>query len=231
MKRILVIEDETQVRENIQEILELSNYEVLVAENGKIGLELAQQSEPDLIICDIMMPELDGYEVLMGLRQRDVTATIPVIFLTAKADRGDFRKGMELGADDYITKPFQAQEILEAIASRFERQEAYNVKVKEALAKAENINQEAQSNQKVMELKEETIKNLIQDLVNPISNINMAINMLRKASTDEQKERYLKVLQQECAKEIKLLNEMTNLQEFLSKENASILKTSYLLKH
>jgi two-component system, OmpR family, alkaline phosphatase synthesis response regulator PhoP len=231
MKTILVIEDESQVRENIQEILELSDYNVLIAQDGITGLELAQKHQPDLIICDIMMPQMDGYEVLMNLRQSDVTATIPVIFLTAKAERADFRRGMELGADDYVTKPFTLTEILEAIASRFERQGAYDNKVKLAQKQAQEITNQVQKNQKVIEIKEEIFTQLIQDLINPISNINMGIRMLGKATTEEQRDRYLKILQQECAREIKLLNEMTNLQEFLTPENASILQKSNILKN
>jgi CRP/FNR family transcriptional regulator, polysaccharide utilization system transcription regulator len=121
MKTILVIEDNNDVRENIAEILELSNYNVLTAENGKIGVRLAQENMPDLIICDVMMPELDGFGVLHILTQNPVTAKIPFIFLTAKADKGDFRKGMNLGADDYLTKPFDDVELLNAIDIRFKK--------------------------------------------------------------------------------------------------------------
>jgi CheY-like chemotaxis protein len=106
MKTILLIEDNNEVRENTAEILELAHYKVLQAENGKTGVELAQQQKPDLIICDIMMPVLDGYGVIHLLGKSAETALIPFIFLTAKSERGDFRKGMEMGADDYITKPF-----------------------------------------------------------------------------------------------------------------------------
>ena len=106
MKTILLIEDNKDVRENTAEILELANYKVLQAENGKIGVELAQQKIPDLIICDIMMPVLDGYGVIHLLNKSQQTAGIPFIFLTAKSERSDFRKGMEMGADDYISKPF-----------------------------------------------------------------------------------------------------------------------------
>src|ERR1700745_1655447 len=116
MKRILLIEDNQDVRENIAEILELANYEVLQAENGKTGVELAQKHpKPDLIICDIMMPVLDGYGVIHLLSKNQETASIPFIFLTAKTERGDFRKGMEMGADDYITKPFDDIELLRAV--------------------------------------------------------------------------------------------------------------------
>src|SRR6185369_7384575 len=97
MKNILLIEDNQDVRENIAEILELANYEVTQAENGKIGVELAQTKKPDLIICDIMMPVLDGYGVIHLLSKSQETASIPFIFLTAKSERGDFRKGMEMG--------------------------------------------------------------------------------------------------------------------------------------
>jgi DNA-binding response OmpR family regulator len=106
MKKILIIEDNLEVRENTAEIVELSNYEVITAENGKIGVELALKEKPDLIICDIMMPVLDGYGVFHLLSKHKDTALIPFIFLTAKSERTDFRKGMEMGADDYITKPF-----------------------------------------------------------------------------------------------------------------------------
>lgn len=121
MKKILIIEDNLEVRENTAEILELSNYEVLTAENGKIGVRLAQQNLPDLIICDIMMPELDGYGVLHILGRNPKTAAIPFIFLTAKAEKSDFRKGMTLGADDYLTKPFDDMELLEVIELRLKK--------------------------------------------------------------------------------------------------------------
>ena len=123
MKTILLIEDNTDVRENTAEILELANYKVLQAENGKHGVEIAQQSKPDLIICDIMMPVLDGYGVIHLLNKNIETASIPFIFLTAKTERGDFRKGMEMGADDYITKPFDDIELLRAVESRLKRSE------------------------------------------------------------------------------------------------------------
>lgn len=122
-KIILLIEDNQDVRENTAEILELANYKVLQAENGKIGVEIAQKTKPDLIICDIMMPVLDGYGVIHLLTKNAETATIPFIFLTAKSERLDFRKGMEMGADDYITKPFDDIELLNAVESRIKKHE------------------------------------------------------------------------------------------------------------
>jgi CRP-like cAMP-binding protein/ActR/RegA family two-component response regulator len=121
VKRILLIEDNTDVRENTAEILMLSQYEVLTAANGKEGVELALKELPDLIICDIMMPVLDGHGVLHLLSRNAQTASIPFIFLTAKTERGDIRKGMEMGADDYLTKPFDDVELLTAIDVRLKK--------------------------------------------------------------------------------------------------------------
>jgi CRP-like cAMP-binding protein/AmiR/NasT family two-component response regulator len=119
--RVLIIEDNDDIREGVVEILELANYDVVAANNGKAGIELATECLPDLILCDIMMPELDGYGVLYLLAKNPETSTIPFIFLTAKADRTDMRKGMEMGADDYLTKPFDDMELLAAVESRLSK--------------------------------------------------------------------------------------------------------------
>ena len=134
MRKILVIEDNDEVRENIAEILELSNYNVITAANGKAGTEIALKEIPDLIICDIMMPALDGYGVLHLLNQHTETFGIPFIFLTAKSEKSDLRKGMELGADDYITKPFDGVELLKAVEIRLNKSDT----IKKHFAK-ENI--------------------------------------------------------------------------------------------
>jgi CRP-like cAMP-binding protein/AmiR/NasT family two-component response regulator len=121
MKKILLIEDNEDIRSNTAEILELSNYEVILAENGKVGVTKALETLPDLIICDIMMPELDGYGVLHALQHNDAVRNTPFIFLTAKTERSDFRKGMEMGADDYIPKPFDGTELLNAVDRRLKK--------------------------------------------------------------------------------------------------------------
>lgn len=122
-KTILLIEDNMEMRENTAEILELANYQVSTAVNGKEGVRLAQSLLPDLIICDIMMPELDGYGVLHMLSKDNKTAGIPFIFLTAKAEKNDFRKGMTMGADDYLTKPFDDIELLNIVETRLKKHE------------------------------------------------------------------------------------------------------------
>lgn len=121
MKKILLIEDNEDIRNNAAEILELSNYKVIVAENGKVGVEKAIEHSPDLIICDIMMLVLDGYGVLHAIHKNEAIKNTPFIFLTAKTERTDFRKGMELGADDYITKPFDGTELLNAVDGRLKK--------------------------------------------------------------------------------------------------------------
>ncbi len=121
MKKILLIEDNADIRENTAEILELAGYKVKTAENGKSGLEKAIESAPDLIICDIMMPVLDGYGVLHVIQKNQDLQHVPFIFLSAKSERTDMRKGMEMGADDYITKPFTETELLSAIESRLKK--------------------------------------------------------------------------------------------------------------
>lgn len=120
---VLVIEDEAPIREIIYEMLEEANFKVITAENGRQGLSLAHEQMPDLVLCDVMMPGLDGYEVLTQLRQNLSTALTPFIFLTARADRPDIRRGMTLGADDYLTKPFTQHELLEAIEVRLNKQQ------------------------------------------------------------------------------------------------------------
>lgn len=123
MKKILIIEDNQEVRENLQEILELSGYSVFIAEDGKEGVEKAISGQPNLILCDVMMPKLDGFGVLNILSKRTETSSIPFIFLTAKAEKNDFRRGMNLGADDYITKPFFKDELLEVLETRLSKTE------------------------------------------------------------------------------------------------------------
>ena len=122
MTKVLIIEDQSQSREVFLEGLEAEGFEAIGAENGLVGVHKAQEVLPDLVVCDILMPKLDGYGVLTTLRQNPATAIIPFIFLTAKATRAELRQGMKLGADDYIIKPFTVEELLEAIAIRLEKQ-------------------------------------------------------------------------------------------------------------
>ncbi len=123
MKKILVIEDEPEMRRNLLTILKLEKFQPVGAENGRAGLAAVHRDKPDLILCDVMMPELDGHGVLEALRGDENTASIPFIFLTAKGEKEDLRSGMNLGADDYLTKPVARLDLLEAIHARLLRAE------------------------------------------------------------------------------------------------------------
>lgn len=133
MNTVLLIEDNEDIRENMAEIMELSGYKVLTAPDGKEGVESAIKHKPNIIICDIMMPVLDGYGVIHMLQKNPETQNIPFIFLTAKAERTEMRKGMELGADDYITKPFNGTELLNAIESRLRKSELRKLELSEGI--------------------------------------------------------------------------------------------------
>ncbi len=134
MKKILVIEDEPETLDNLVLMLEMEGYRAVSAPNGRAGIDMAKREIPDLILCDVSMPEIDGYGVLERLRAEASTVSIPFIFLTAKGDKKDLRTGMNLGADDYLTKPASAEDVLSAIQARLDRQlEQQNA----TLAKAE----------------------------------------------------------------------------------------------
>jgi DNA-binding NarL/FixJ family response regulator len=121
MTKILIVEDEPAMRANLFDVLELEGYQPLAAANGTEGVELARREKPDLILCDVLMPDMDGYAVLAALRGDADTANLPFIFLTAKAEHSDVRAGMNLGADDYLVKPVPLEELLAAIRARLER--------------------------------------------------------------------------------------------------------------
>jgi DNA-binding response OmpR family regulator len=163
MKRILVIEDDVSLREfMIKYFLEKEGYHVITAENGEIGLEKAKQELPDLIICDIMMPKMNGYEVIQALHDYTPTASIPFIFLTAMSDRANIRDGMNLGADDFLTKPFVSQELITAVSKRLEK-------------KASNVNE---THKRLKDLRDKITSVLPHEFRTPLSTILSASNIL-----------------------------------------------------
>lgn len=151
MNKILIIEDQPQMRRKLEMILERENFQVASAPNGLIGLDLARTSPPDLVICDIMMPELDGYQVLEALRADKATATIPFIFLTAKGERVDQRAGMSIGADDYLTKPVLKDDLLGSIHARLKRRDLEEERLREKV-NAASFNPDFDSPAKLEEL-------------------------------------------------------------------------------
>lgn len=220
MTKILIIEDELPVKENLTELLEAEDFEVFSTDNGILGILWAQDNIPDLIICDVMMPQINGYEVLEELRQWPITATIPFIFLTAMADKIDVRKGMELGADDYLTKPFTREEVLGAIAARLERQESIMNQYKQEHQKAENLQQQ------IARLEHHINKfQTSQDKFNKaLIKINTAVSLLKKQKPGPLYERKLQLLRNTCSEEMKLIKQIPNFQVLLEPENANILR-------
>lgn len=152
MKKILLIEDNQEIRENTAEILTLANYQVIEAPNGRLGVDLAKKEHPDLIICDIMMPQLDGYGVLHMLSKYPETASIPFVFLTAKSEKDDFRKGMNLGADDYLTKPFDDVELLDVVEMRLKKNEIMKAEFQRNVQGLDNFIQEAKGYEELNKL-------------------------------------------------------------------------------
>ena len=151
---ILLIEDNLEMRENTAEIMELANYNIITAINGKDGVSKAKEHLPDLIICDIMMPEMDGYGVLYILSKDPKTCAIPFVFLSAKAEKSEMRKGMNLGADDYITKPFEEMDLLNAIESRLERNKLFRTGYEQSVSGVNSFIGEAGGLEELNELSE-----------------------------------------------------------------------------
>jgi two-component system, OmpR family, alkaline phosphatase synthesis response regulator PhoP len=194
MTKILVIEDEVSVRANLVDLLEASDYEVICAGDGFLGAVWAFEHVPDLIICDVMMPEIDGHEVLEALRQSSTTAMIPFIFLTAMADIRSVRKGMELGADDYLTKPFESIDLLKAVETKLKRKSA-----------AEEMYLQGGKKE-------------------ALSKILIATHMLKKLQPGSQKKYSIEMIGNLCASEIELLSKTSELEEFLSPEELDLFK-------
>jgi signal transduction histidine kinase len=201
MPKILVIEDEKPVRLNILALLKAEGFQAIGAEDGQEGLKLAQEEAPNLIICDVLMPQLDGYSVLESLRKASPSNVVPFIFLTAKADKADFRQGMELGADDYLTKPFTRDELLGAIRSRLAKQE--NV-----LKLQKKIEELQQSNI----LKDDFVSTVTHELRAPLANIMMVADVIQSIPDPDKQRSYLEVLQVECAREMELIDDLLALQ-------------------
>ena len=167
MTRILIVEDEQHVRRNVVEILEMEGYEVLEAADGEEGVRIARSGQPDLILCDIRMPRLDGFGVLARLSHDRLTETIPFIFITARTERSDQRMGMGLGADDYITKPFTRKDLLASIRKRLEKQQ--------------NLARRAE--EKFKQMQENITRSLPQNLLSPLSVLLANSEMLADSDT------------------------------------------------
>ncbi len=214
MTKILVIEDELNVRENIVDLLEAEDFEVFSTENGILGILWAQENVPDLVISDVMMPGMNGHEVLAEMRELPNTELIPFIFLTAMSDKDDIRRGMELGADDYLTKPFTRDELLNAITSRLLRQAKLMKQYNEEHQKAKALRQRVKELE-ALHIKEE----LSQEIQQALLKINTATKLITKIQPGQKRDRNLKIIQQTCAAEIALIQQDPDLKSKICSQN------------
>jgi two-component system, OmpR family, alkaline phosphatase synthesis response regulator PhoP len=229
MNKILIIEDTEEVRDNIQEILELEKFKTIVASNGRIGIDLAMKEYPDLIISDISMPKVDGYQVLATLRKHPETAIIPFIFLTAKSIQKDRRQGMELGANDYLTKPFTCDELLNAVRAQLERSAIVMKHYFNRHQEYHAFNKKIQNLQNFNQTKDRIFGSFITELRQTVTKISVALSTVQSLPDGATRDRHLEILRSECQQEIKLLNEVEGLHKFLTPDNVSFLKQFNLL--
>ncbi|MBE9043714.1 response regulator [Pleurocapsales cyanobacterium LEGE 10410] len=214
MTKILVIEDELFVRENIVDLLEAEDFEVFSTENGILGILWAQENEPDLVICDVMMPEINGHDVLAEMRELPETTLTPFIFLTAMADKGDIRQGMDLGADDYLTKPFTRDELLNAISTRLLKQATLMKEYNEEYQRAKALEQKVKQLEQ-LQIKEKLSKEYQQALLK----IDTAINLINKIQPGEKRDRNIKIVQETYTNEITLLKQAPSLVSQICSQN------------
>lgn len=214
MNKVLVIEDELFVRENIVDLLEAEDFEVFSTENGILGILWAQENKPDLVICDVMMPEINGHDVLAEMRELPETSLTPFIFLTAMSDKGDIRHGMELGADDYLTKPFTRDELLSAIDSRLLKQARLMKQYHEEHQRAEILEQKVKSLE-ALQVKEK----ISQEYQQALLKIETAIKLIQKMQSGHKRDRYIQIIKQACADEIALVKEVPSLTNQICAKN------------
>jgi len=200
-------------------------FQVIEAVDGVDAIKVLQEN-PDvkLLITDYNMPKMDGFEVLRLLGEDATTAIIPVIFLTAKTARADMRQGMELGAYDYLTKPFTRAELLGAVHAQLKKRDLLLQHYIEACHELDALKSKVSELQQFSAAKDQLLKNVVEELRNPMANITMSIRMLQEAPPGAQRDRYLKILQEEFDREIALLNQVTELQQLLTPANIKLLK-------
>jgi two-component system, OmpR family, alkaline phosphatase synthesis response regulator PhoP len=226
-RKILVIEDERTTLNSIVEFLLSEGFDAIGAENGRLGIELAHKHLPALIICDILMPELDGYDVLTYLQQDQETAGIPFIFLTATTDSSSFRLGMEMGADDYLRKPVTSAELRAAIASRLRKQEvtihsysSYSV----AESQPSSIsNCDPEQLKDYSKAQNSLFEFLLQGVKPSISRLNQEMSEFRETLTESKQQEHLDNLEKEFARLLSVVNQVSELHQILTPENTKIL--------
>ncbi|MBJ7899896.1 MAG: response regulator [Cyanobacteria bacterium RI_101] len=237
MEKILVIDDDAEVRENLGEILSMADYEVATAADGEEGIALAKDIRPDLILCDVSMPRLDGYDVLECIQEIPEIALTPLIFLTGNSEPRQLRQGMELGADDYIIKPFDIADLLASIQTRLVKQAKVKHKLEEEKAitrqfqkLAQEGKQSALDRDNMILIKDRLLNKIVENLGDTVNKINLVASLLQtSANSPEQRSKYMGILKEETARQSRLLDEVIELQNLLKPENLEILQRYNLL--
>lgn len=231
MEKILVIEDEPGVRENLAEILALAQYEVVTAIDGVQGVEYARQERPDLIICDVMMPQMDGFEVLETLQADPELAAIPIIFLTALTDLDNLRTGMDLGADDYLTKPFEINDLLSSISSRLRKRQSLTQQIEREKHHVHDLESQAQQQSRAIDevkkslaVKDKFVAKLIEKHQSLITTLESTLASLRQDSQLLDHADLFTPLETHIQQQKQLLNEAIALQELLKQPNLELLQ-------
>jgi two-component system, OmpR family, alkaline phosphatase synthesis response regulator PhoP len=214
MKTVLIIEDEVTVRESLVDLLEIEGFRAIAANNGKMGVEIALKERPDLVLCDISMPGLDGFGVLQELRGNPDTGAMPFVFLTARTTKVEFRRGMELGADDYLFKPFTIDELLNAIAARLTKQAALIQQLSTPTTKLPTI-----------AAHDGLLNYFYQELRNPLSTLNLILYWLQQGSPEAMAEL---TIQQDYAREVSVLQQVDKMHDQISPEVVKLLKACQL---
>ncbi|MFM7427195.1 MAG: PleD family two-component system response regulator [Elainella sp.] len=232
MAKILVIEDERTTRANIVNFLEAEGFKTLAAENGRLGIQLAQEHLPDLIICDILMPELDGYDVLTTLQQESQTASIPFIFLTVTATEAGFRQSLDLGADDYLSKPITSEQLRTAILAQLRKQEnlqasmSYGEAGRPALSPSPDLHQLLQAKDRLFDQLSSQLKQHLGSLSWTVQTLKSAAKSSAKSTADSaelETELRINELQDVTMRMLVLINEVTALHHLLTPENSEAL--------
>ncbi|AFZ43722.1 response regulator receiver protein [Halothece sp. PCC 7418] len=222
--QILVIEDEDVIRETIVELLAADQFAPIATDNGEEGIDIAIREQPHLIICDIVMADLSGYQVLEQLRKQAETRFIPFIFLTAKASHQAYREGMELGADDYLVKPFTQDELLRAVKTQLRKKSLLQTQVHsyhEEIKKLKKTNHQLQQRKQIQE---EMLKTLVEDLRGNFSKLTLAIYLLKTETAEDKRNQYLEVLEEELKWKSQLLDKASNLHHVINSENMNFLQ-------
>lgn len=231
MKKILVIEDDPDLRGTIRKLLTAEHFVAIEAVDGNQGVTLAREVCPDLILCDIVMPDLDGYAVLEQLHEDTKTQLIPFIFLTGLEERSAQRLGMERGASDFISKPFTNDELLAAIHSQLRKQALLLNRLERAHQQLERTQTDQISLQCTNQTLQQAIANFVEAMRNPLTNVKLVLELFGQPHVSEvQRDRYLKILQEELEYQVDLLDKIDQLQLLLTPENILLLSQFGLLK-